>query len=348
MGHRNNRTAFLPYLATGLKTGSPTRVQYVNEQWAECMHAVRAAEQTRGFEYSYVAFTRVDQPWQAYHPSLQMLEATKCENRTTVWAVAEDDYGGIMDKYLIMQRPGAAIIESFVDVLNSFDKLEAVYRIVRAQTSASASTPWNHERILLHTLRAAGFCIRYMAPVTGHRLLSIAFGQILHEGGKWEVTPPNPYLKMGWCRYLPKYCCGGRREDFGGDLSCLSNLWRTHGRCRRHRALVQLPQFPGEPVGLQGSRLNRIETATSERCSLPTQQLRACCHQPYVHLTLRPSKQTIQKWSLSPDDVDPEIPATLGSRWHCLSQYPDLIAENNKRKPWTLIGAAHCYELNLL
>ena len=344
-GHRNK--TFLPYLVQGRSPGSPFKNQYLNEQWAECMHAVRAAEQTRGFEYTYVAFARIDLAWQAYHPSLQMLEATKCENSTTVFAVAEDDYGGVMDKYFIMERPGAAIIESFADVLNSFDKLEAVYRIVRAQTSVSASLPWNYERFLLHTLRAAGRCIRYMVPVVGHRRLSVAFGDILHEGGTWEVTPADPYLKMGWCGYLPKYCCGGRRVDFGGDLSCLYNLWRSHGRCRRHRALVQLPRFPGEFVGLWGSRLNRIDTATSERCFLPTAQLRACCHQPHVHLTLRPSKQTIQKWSMSPDDVDPEIASTHESRWHCLSEVPNWIADNRK-KPWNLIGAAHCYDLNLL
>jgi hypothetical protein len=344
-GHRNK--TLLPYLVQGRSPGSPFKNQYLNEQWAECVHAVRAAEQTRGFEYTYVAFARIDLAWQAYHPSLQMLEATKCENSTTVFAVAEDDYGGVMDKYFIMERPGAAIIESFADVLNSFDKLEAVYRIVRAQTSVSASLPWNYERFLLHTLRAAGRCIRYMVPVVGHRRLSVAFGDILHEGGTWEVTPADPYLKMGWCRYLPKYCCGGRREDFGGDLSCLHNLWRSHGRCRRNRALVQVPRFPGEFVGLWGSRLNRIDTATSERCFLPTAQLRACCHQPHVHLTLRPSKQTIQKWSTSPDDVDPEIAPTHESRWHCLSEVPNWIADNRK-KPWNLIGAAHCYDLNLL
>ena len=348
-GHRNNKSAFLPYLATGQKTGSPTRVQYVNEQWAECMHSVRQAELTRGFQYDYVAFARVDLPWKAYHPGLEMLEATKCQNGTTVWAVAEDDYGGIMDKYFIMQRSAAAIVGSFNEVLNSFEKLEAIYRVVRLRTSASASTPWNHERILLHTLRAAGGCLRYMVPVVGHRLLSASFGEILHQGGTWEVTPAEPYLKMGWCKHLPKYCCGGRREDFGGDLSCLYNLWRTHGRCRRHRAVVQLPKFPGEPVGLQGSKLNRRETEDSERCHLPTQQLRACCHQPHVHLTLRPSKQTIQQWAQSPMDVDPEIEiSSKASRWHCLSEYPNLVAENNRKRPWRIIGAAQCYDLNLL
>ena len=256
-----------------------------------------------------------------------------------------------MDKYFIMERPGASIIESFADVLNSFDRLEAIYRIVRAQTSVSASLPWNYERFLLHTLRAAGRCIRYMVPVVGHRRLSIAFGDILHEGGTWEVTPPNPYLKMGWCGYLPKYCCGGSRVDFGGDLSCY-NLWRTQGRCRHHRAVVQAPSSPGEPAFPPGHFLKSEETAEfklsrSERCVLRTFQLRACCQQPHVHLTLRPSKETIQKWSMSPDDVDPEISSKHESRWHCLSEDPTWIADNRK-KPWKLIGAAHCYDLNLL
>ena len=348
MGHKNK--TFLPYLVQGRSLGSPFKNQYLNEQWAECMHSVRAAELTRGFQYSYVAFARVDHPWQAYHPGLEMLEATKCQNHTTVWAVAEDDYGGIMDKYFIMQRSGAPIIESFVDVLNSFEKLEAIYRVVRLQASASASLPWNYERFLLHTLRAAGVCIRYMVPVVGHRLLSAAFGEILHQGGRWEVTPAEPYLKMGWCKHLPKYCCGGRMEDFGGDLSCLYNLWRTHGRCRRHRASVEVPTVPGEPAFPPGhGTFGRKETAwaNSERCVLRTFQLRACCQQPHVHITLRPSNQTIKKWAESPD-VDPEISSSLGpARWHCLSEDPYWIA-NNRNRPWRLIGAAQCYDLNLL
>eukprot|EP00438_Fugacium_kawagutii_P022312 Skav221783 [mRNA] locus=scaffold4067:31108:32427:- [translate_table: standard] len=344
-GHRHNKT-FLPYLVQGYTEGNPFRNQYLNQEWAECMQSVRATESRRGFNYTYVAFGRVDARWQASHPSLSMLDATKCRDRITFWGVAEDDWSGIFDKYFIMERPAASTIESFVDDLNSFDRLEAIYRIVRQQTPIGATRLYNYERFLLHSLRAAGLCIRYMLPVVNERRLSHGFAEILHQGGTWEVTPADPYLKMGWCRYLPKSCCGGNMADFGGDLSCTFDLRRTHGRCMRNRVSLQLPKFPGEPV------FPRVPTeesiSSSERCRLPTFQLRACCHDPHVHITIRPSKQTIQRWSESPEDVDPEIPSIPsldGSKWHCLFEDPKEFEENQKR-PWRLIGGAECYDLN--
>lgn len=94
-----------------------------------------------------------------------------------------------------------------MDVLNSFDRLESIYRYVRNQTSTSAASPLNYERFLLHTLRHAGLCIRYMLPVAGHRL-ALLYANVWHQGGSWEVASGDPYVKVAWCKYLPRYCCG--------------------------------------------------------------------------------------------------------------------------------------------
>ena len=105
-----------------------------------------------------------------------------------------------------------------MDVLNSFDRLEAIYHFVRNQTSTQAASPWNYERFLLHTLRHANACIRYMLPVVGHGLAS-RFAEVWHEGGNWEVArAADPYLKVAWCRHLPTYCCGARSVDSGKTM----------------------------------------------------------------------------------------------------------------------------------
>ena len=63
-------------------------------------------------ETTQVAFSRVDILWKAAHPSLSLLEETRCHGRATVWAVAADEYGGIMDKYFVLERAGASVIET--------------------------------------------------------------------------------------------------------------------------------------------------------------------------------------------------------------------------------------------
>ena len=66
-----------------------------------------------------VAFSRVDIEWKAAHPSLHLIkEATGSCKRATVWAMAADDHGGLMDKYLILERSGASVIETCLKVIS--------------------------------------------------------------------------------------------------------------------------------------------------------------------------------------------------------------------------------------
>ena len=41
-----------------------------------------------------------------------------------MWALDSNDFSGVNDRYFIMQRSAAGVMESFMDQLNSFDSLE--------------------------------------------------------------------------------------------------------------------------------------------------------------------------------------------------------------------------------
>ena len=218
----------------------------------------------------------------------------RCPERTTVWCLDTNEYSGINDRYFIMERPGARVIQGFVDTLNSWALLEEVNGYARLRTSSSASAPLNYERFLLQALLHAGLCLRYMTSVSGHAVwperLSFAFAEVWHQGGTWEVKR-EPYLRVAHCRYVPAHCCRPDTLEFGGDLWCRHGLWRRHGRCRRQRGRLGLPSYPG---GYVYERERIVDT----HCSGAENFVRTCCQEPHVSITLRPSEQQLRDWPL--------------------------------------------------
>ncbi|CAE7903616.1 unnamed protein product [Symbiodinium sp. KB8] len=338
-GHAENKS-YLPYLWQGrAKRGRPFKNQPMNRQWAHCMQALRDIEGNRGFQYDYVGFTRVDHAWTASHPSVTLLDASRCPGLPTVWSLDSHEYSGINDRYLIMERAGAPVMEAFVETLNSWKLLEEVNRFARLRTSPAASQPLNYERFLLQMLRSAGLCIRYMTSVADHLAwpdrLSFLFAQVWHQGGTWEVSQ-EPYLRVTGCEHVPAYCCRPDLLEFGGDLWCLHGLWRRHGKCRRQRGKLGLPKYPGDYV-------HERERIVDTHCSGAQNFVRTCCQQPqHVSLKLRPSEQQLRSWrELASKDAE-----GLEDRWHCLH------ARDREwralRPPWQLIGLAQCYDLGML
>ena len=161
----------------------------------------------------------MDHVWKAEHPSLFHLEASTCCNERTVWCLDSNEYSGVNDRYFIMEREGASVMESFVDILDSFKKLEEVNQFARARTTSSAATPLNFERFLLQFLRYSGLCIRYMTAVSGHAVwperLSFAFAEVWHQGGTWDVSS-EPFLRVARCGHVPAHC--GPAENLQGCL----------------------------------------------------------------------------------------------------------------------------------
>merc|ERR1719148_374988 len=86
----------------------PYRFMLLASQWHRCMGDVRIVERTvLGRRYRHVAFTRLDLVWLAVHPPLAVLEAARCEEGlATVWAMDGEEYGGLNDRYLLVERDG--------------------------------------------------------------------------------------------------------------------------------------------------------------------------------------------------------------------------------------------------
>ena len=180
-------------------------------QQAEAAEApLRAAE----------AFTRVDHVWKAEHPGLPHLEASRCLEETTVWCLDSNEYSGVNDRYFIMERSGARVLEGFVDTLKSFQKLDAVNRFARARTPLAASAPLNYERFLLQAFRHAGLCIRYMTSVSGHAVwperLSFAFAEVWHQGGVCRSSALSPEPQALISIFQERTCYQHARQEAGG------------------------------------------------------------------------------------------------------------------------------------
>ena len=338
-GHVKN-TSFLPYLLQGRNT-RPFRNQAMNRQWAQCMQALRGIEERRGSMYRYVAFTRVDLMWFAGHPGLHLLDASKCEDRPTVWALDAHEHLGLSDRYFIMERAGAWIMERFVDILNSFDMLEGVNRFARERTSPSASAPLNYERFLLQTMQFAGICVRHMTSVASAGYFFCHFASIWHQAGTWEAST-RAYLRVAHCGHVPKACCRRDTLDFGGDLWCSHGLWRRHGQCRRYQGKLGLPKYPGDWV------VERKQKDNDRMCWGAFDFVRHCCQQPHVSIQLRPSKAQLHAWAeqRQMDGLDPGIQTeNPNATWHCF-HWPEHT--NVTRVPWHSIATSQCYDLNML